>query len=304
MFLWSENFSNKIRAYNSMEIKKVTELSYFPGCSLKSTAQENNISLVHLMRHLGFKLVELDDWNCCGSSSAHSVNAKLAQDLATRNLSLVPPGRPLLVACPSCLLRLRTAHLHLKNDKIARASYEKLWKKPFDPDLKIIHFFEFLDGKAPPSFPAEKSQNLKGLKFAPYYGCMLSNPPDMNNEKKHHGLMENILTSHGAIPLNWSHTYRCCGTYLSVVRPDVTEPIVNEILRDAVEIGADCIVTACAMCQMNLDMRSTSKHKIPILHLSEVLALGLGLKKNEYLRWFSRHLVNPKQVFKSIGFFK
>jgi heterodisulfide reductase subunit B len=32
--------------------------------------------------------VELEDWNCCGSSSAHSVDYDLAFDLACRNLSL------------------------------------------------------------------------------------------------------------------------------------------------------------------------------------------------------------------------
>jgi len=287
-----------------MKNKNVTELSYFPGCSLKSTAHENNVSLDHLLRHLGFKLIELEDWNCCGSSSAHTVDAKLAQDLAARNLSLAPPGRPLLVACPSCLLRLRGAHLHLKNNKDARISYEDLWKKPFDPDLNILHFFEFLDGKAPPGFQEGKSQNLEGLKFVPYYGCMLSYPPSMRHQKTYHGLMEKILTPHGAIPLSWSHSCRCCGTYLSVARPDVVTPIVTEILTDAINSGADCIVTACAMCQMNLEIRCTSRLRIPIMHFSEVLALGMGLGKNEYTGWFSRHLVNPNPLFKAIGLFR
>ena len=81
-----------------MNKKKVIDLSYFPGCSLVSTATENNQSLLALFDRLGYNLIELDDWNCCGSSSAHSINSELAFDLATRNLSLAPPGRPLGVS--------------------------------------------------------------------------------------------------------------------------------------------------------------------------------------------------------------
>ncbi len=80
-----------------MEKQIMTELSYYPGCSLASTARENNESLIYLFKHLGFDLLELGDWNYCGSSSAHSVNTDIAFDLANRNLSLAPPGRPLLV---------------------------------------------------------------------------------------------------------------------------------------------------------------------------------------------------------------
>jgi heterodisulfide reductase subunit B len=128
-----------------MQTNAMTDLTYYPGCSLATTSKENNSSLIHLFKHLGYNLVELEDWNCCGSSSAHSVDSDLALDLACRNLSLAPPDRPLLVACPSCLLRLRGAFLHVKEDESMRRHYEQTWGKPFDANLEILHFFEFLD---------------------------------------------------------------------------------------------------------------------------------------------------------------
>ena len=106
------------------------------------TGRANNESLIYLFKHLGFELVELDDWNCCGSSSAHSVNGDIAFDLASRNLSLAPPGRPLLVACPSYLLRLRHAYLKLKTDPSAREHYEKTWGRAFDKILKLYIFLK------------------------------------------------------------------------------------------------------------------------------------------------------------------
>jgi len=286
-----------------MQKKNLINLSYYPGCSLATTARENNSSLIYLFRHLGYNLVELNDWNCCGSSSAHSVDSNLAFDLASRNLSLVPSDIPLLVACPSCLLRLRHAYLHLKNDGTARHRYEKTWGQPFDPKLEILHFFEFLDQIDLLSFSRDHALRLEGLKFVPYYGCMLARPPIMRHEKNYFGLMEKILSSLGATPQKWSYSSRCCGTFLTVARPEVVTPMVNEIILGAKMAAADCIVTACAMCHMNLEVRCTLKEKVPILHFSEIISLALGIGKSEYKGWFSRHLVDPKPLLKALDFF-
>ena len=286
-----------------MQYRKIRELSYYPGCSLATTARENNNSLIYLFRHLGFNLVELEDWNCCGSSSAHSIDSELAFDLASRNLSLAPLGRPLLVACPSCLLRLRHAYLHLKNDRNARKHYEQTWGKAFNPDLEILHFFEFLDQIDLLSFSKDHAKRLEDLKFVPYYGCMLARPPIMVHEKNYHGLMEKILTSLGAQPERWSFSSRCCGTFLTVARPEVVSPMVNEIIEGAKNAKADCIITACAMCHMNLEVRCTLKEKVPVLHFSEILSLALGIAKKEHKWWFARHLVDPKPFLKTLDLF-
>jgi heterodisulfide reductase subunit B len=284
-----------------MEGQKLTELSYFPGCSLASSARENKVSLDRLFRHLNYNLIELPDWNCCGSSSAHSIHPALAHDLVSRNLSLAPQGRPLMAACPSCLLRLRSTHLYLRNERSARSLYEEKWGKPFDPELKIVHFFDVLNQLDLKRFSVDRTQSLKGLKFVPYYGCMLARPPSLRDETNYHGLMERILCSLGATALGWSYTSRCCGTFLSVARPDIVVPMVNKIISGAIHAGASCVVTACAMCQLNLELRCTLDQTIPILHFSEVLALALGLSKDEHRDWFSRHLVDPTPLLRTMG---
>jgi heterodisulfide reductase subunit B len=74
---------------------------------------------------------------------------------------------------------------------------------------------------------------------------------------------------------------------------------VQEILASAVAAKADCIVTACAMCQLNLEIRNTSRIKVPIFHFSEILALALGA--DDYQEWFVRHLVDPRPLIKKIA---
>jgi len=283
-----------------MQNNQRIDLSYYPGCSLATTAKENNTSLIYLFQRLGYNLVELEDWNCCGSSSAHSVNKELAFDLACRNLSLGPADRPLLVACPSCLLRLRHAHLELIENRAARRRYEQKWGRPFNADLKILHFFEILDGLNLLEFSKGGQQSLNGLKFVTYYGCMLARPPVMKHEKNYHGLMEKILASLGATPLKWSYSSRCCGTFLTVARPDVVTPMVNEIIQGALQAEADCIVTACAMCHMNLEVRATLERKIPVLHFSEIISLALGPSKQAQKNWFARHLIDPRPLLKAV----
>lgn len=279
----------------------MTDLTYYPGCSLATTAKENNISLIYLFKHLGFNLIELEDWNCCGSSSAHSVDNELAFDLACRNLFLAPAARPLLVACPSCLLRLRHAHHKLTTDAGARAHFERKWGRSYDANLEIVHVFEVLDSLNLMEFSRQHAQRLAGLRFVTYYGCMLARPPALNHEKNYHGLMEKMLDSLGAIPLKWGYSSRCCGTFLTVARPEVVTPMVNEIIQGAVNARADCIVTACAMCHLNLEVRSTLKEPVPVLHFSEILSLALGLGgSDEHKSWFARHLVDPRPLFKTM----
>jgi heterodisulfide reductase subunit B len=61
---------------------------------------------------------------------------------------------------------------------------------------------------------------------------------------------------------------------------------MQEILGSAVAGKADCLVTACTMYQLNLEIRNTHKARIPIFHFSEILALALGA--DDYEEWFVR----------------
>ena len=209
------------------------------------------------------------------------------------------PERSLMIACPGCLLRLREVHLHLKHNESDRNIYEKKWGRPFDPQLNIIHFFELLDQMDLVALLRHQLPAFAQLKFVPYYGCMLAHPPSLRHKQNYHGLMEKTLAALGAVPLSWAYGSRCCGTFLSVSRPDIVTPIVNRIISNARDAGAECIITACAMCHLNLETRCNFKQAVPILHFSEVLALILGIGDHQY--WFARHLVDPVPLLKSKG---
>lgn len=280
-----------------MDISRLKEMTYFSGCSLATSAKENNQSLNKFCRQFDVNLMELEDWNCCGSSSAHIMDAGLALNLSARNLSLAPVGRPVLAPCPSCFLRLRHAHLHFKQDKEARYSYQKMFDRPFNPDLEIMNFFQLLEILSSAGVFKKRSKTLAGLKFAPYYGCMLTRPPAMRHERNFFGFIEKTLSSFGGIPVRWNNLSRCCGTFLSVTKPHIVTKSVNEIVKNAIDSKAECIITACAMCHLNLEIRCKLKQKIPVFHFSEILSLSVGI--NDHRGWFKRHIVDPGPLLRS-----
>jgi heterodisulfide reductase subunit B len=272
----------------------LVDISYFPGCSLETSAREANISLMESSRVLGLNLIELEDWNCCGSSSANILDEDLAFSLPVRNLSLASPDRPLMAMCPRCLYQLRAAHLKLKQDPEAHRAQERRWGRPISLDLEIIHFFEVLARLGPQRLQKCLAQPLNGLMAVPYYGCTTFRPPVLRLSQDYQGELGNILAALGAVPVEKALSYRCCGSFLSAARPDVVTPLVNEIMESAIAAGGECLVTACAMCQLNLEIRCTLEHQLPIFHFSEILALALGAR--DYEGWFARHLVDPRSL--------
>ncbi len=280
--------------------KNIQMYSFFPGCSLKTSASENLQSLLEVAEKIDLRLVEIDDWNCCGSSSVHSIDKDLALNLASRNLFRAPGNIPIVVACPSCHLRLKEALHTLQTDPVKRAEQEELWGRKFNVNLEVYQLFDVLDDLCVKGCFHEYKDSLKGLKFAPYYGCMLQKPAVLHDPSmSYQGLIEKVLTALGAEPVVWSHQSKCCGTFLSVAKPEAVTPAVNNIVEAAKRTGAECIVSSCSMCHLNIEIRCTLAEQIPALHLTEVMSVAMGTKS--YKKWFKKHLVDPVPLFKAKG---
>lgn len=275
------------------------DLAYFPGCSLATTATESNTSLKQSALVLGIKLIELEDWNCCGSSSAQTVKQDLSVGMGARILSLVPSGRPLVAMCPRCLYYLRRTQKDLSNEPETRQALEEHWGRAIPLDLQISHFLEVLVRYGLEPLKKKAPRSLKGLRFFPYYGCTVFRPGNMAQERYYEGEMENILEALGAEAVLAAFRHRCCGSFLSATDPDLVTPLVNQIVASGVNAGAHCVVTACAMCQLNLEIRCTSRTQIPVFHFSEILALALGAQ--DYENWFKRHLVDPRPLIQKLA---
>ncbi|MFC2000702.1 CoB--CoM heterodisulfide reductase iron-sulfur subunit B family protein, partial [Chloroflexota bacterium] len=212
-------------------------VSYYPGCSLDGTAREYSESLEAVSKRLGVELEELRDWNCCGASSAHVTNDKLAIALAARNLMIADSMRmDLVVPCAACYQRLKVAEKRLLSGK----SIDGISGK-YEGNLHIKNAAEFFWRDLGDEALREKVKRpLLGLNPVCYYGCLTARPPKVTDAESAENPMDmdHLLQSLGANVKPWSYKTDCCGGSLILTRPDIAKKLIQKLLDMAEEAGA------------------------------------------------------------------
>lgn len=273
------------------------KFAYYPGCTAISSAVEYHESVKETAQYLGIELEEIPNWNCCGASSGHMITDELALFLPGRNLILAEKmSLDMITICPSCLHRHKTAQKELKKYPNLKAKIAKDMESTLRLSKKIKHILEVLYcNVGVDSIQKKIKRSLKGLKAVIYYGCYLTRPPDMMafDDQENPTAMDKIMKILDVEVLDWSCKLDCCGASLSFNNPEMIRPLVNKIVSSAIEEGADAIITACHLCQSNLDIFQINRknsNKVPILFFSELTAFSLGSLQTK--RWLSRHMVN------------
>ncbi|HPD60614.1 MAG TPA: CoB--CoM heterodisulfide reductase iron-sulfur subunit B family protein [Thermodesulfobacteriota bacterium] len=278
-------------------------VSFFPGCSLEGTAREYGESIDAVSGFLGIKLEELPGWTCCGASAAHSINEFLSVRLPARNLLLAEKlNLDLVTPCAACFSRLKNAEKAL-----AKESTETDTSTPFRGEINVVHLLEFLSRENLIEIIKEQIKRpLSNLKLVSYYGCLLVRPPritDAKNWEDPHAL-DDLISLIGGEAIFWPYKTECCGGSLLLTNLDIARRLIGRILDMARETEAECIVTACPLCQANLDTRQEEigkakgvAYNLPIFYFTELLGLAFGLKNAQ--KWFRRHLVDPRPLLKT-----
>jgi heterodisulfide reductase subunit B len=281
------------------------EVSLYPGCSLEGLARAYNESIEAVSNTLGVGLRELDEWTCCGSSSAHVTNGKLAVALAARNLGIADKvGMDLVVPCAACYQRLKGAEKHMKQGKpVEGLSIE------YGGNFSIKTMPDFIwEDVGEKALKEKVKKPLKALNTVCYYGCLMVRPPQITDARNTEDPqeMDNVLRSVGAKVRNWSFKTDCCGGNLTLTRPDLQMKLAKRILDMAEEAGAGCIAVACPMCHENLDSkqkeisREAGKlYNVPIFYFTELMGLAFG--DPAVGKWLGRHTVDPRPLLRQRG---
>lgn len=279
--------------------------SYYPGCTLKSTAIEYGWSTEAVCEALGIELVEIEDWNCCGASSAHSLDHRLALALPTRDLMRAQALRAdIVMPCAACYGRMSAADHRMRTDPAWRKEMEAEFQTEYIGAARPRTLLDVLGNDlGPEALAAKVKRPLNGLRTVSYYGCLLIRPPDLTNrwdDPEHPTVMDRILRTLGAEPVPWAHTVECCGASLALDRADVVTVLSGRIAQGANDAGADCIVCACPLCQANLDSRQKGvSPKVPVMYITELMGLALDLPGRN--KWYAKHLVDPRPLLRSKG---
>lgn len=262
--------------------------SFYPGCSLDGSARDFRASVTAVSSALGLELRELEDWNCCGASSAHALDESLGISLPARNLVLAEEaGLDLVTPCAACYNRLAAAYHRLERRPDLRRRVEEDLGRPYRGSVRPRSLLEvFVSDVGLAALGERVKRPLKGLRAAAYYGCLLVRPAYLGLDDPENPLiLDDLLRALGAETVDWSHKTECCGGHLGVSRPEVSVRLSGNILEAAALAGAEAVVTACPMCQGNLEMRQEeiSRQKgrelrLPVYYFTDLVGLALGLE--------------------------
>jgi len=262
---------------------------YYPGCSLEGTAAEYDASTQAIMKALGAELTELEDWTCCGASAADATSYLLSMVLAARNLALaegMDGETDIMVPCSACYLNLRKVEDHVQQDAGLADKINEALKEEglaYSGGIKVRHFLDVVVNDFDPEAIGRMVKNkLEGQKIAIYYGCQALRPYATYDDPEQPRSLEPLIQALGAEVHPWTAGAKCCGAALMTTKKDAAMELTGGILKAAK--GADCIVTLCPMCEMNLEafQKPVSKAleedlEIPVLYLPQLLGAALGL---------------------------
>lgn len=273
-------------------------VAYYPGCVSKSTGKEMDLSTRAVCEALGIALQELEDWNCCGAT--HVPNELVTTGLAARNL--IQTDLPVMTSCAICYSNLRSAVQRMEDPAIRAKVNAVLTKKYTGADVR--HALEIIlealqknkDAIAVP---------LKDLKVAPYYGCLMTRPRGGIDKPEFPTILEKLIKLLEAEPLDFRLKTFCCGGPIFMPQEEAAEDVAYKILTEAKKAGAEVIVTLCPLCHLMLDAKQKSleirrgeKIGIPVLYVTQLVGIALGLGPDEL--GLNMNAVSPMPVVERI----
>ncbi|KJH73044.1 CoB--CoM heterodisulfide reductase iron-sulfur subunit B family protein [Aliterella atlantica] len=292
--------------------------AYFPGCVAQGACKELYQSTQALTQALGIELVELKKAACCGSGTYKEDSQLLEDTVNARNIALAESlNLPLLTHCSTCQGVIGHVDERLKQAQQQNPAYvtqvngflQKEGCSPYQGSTEVKHLlYALVADYGIEEIQRKVTKNLQGLKCAAFYGCYLlraqsSMPYDDPIRPE---AMENVFRAIGATPVYYRGRTQCCGWPLASYATTESFKMAGMHIQEALAEGADCMVTPCPLCHLNLDSRQPEVEKVigkqlklPVLHLSQLIALSLGIPPKQL--GLERHIVSTKPILEKLG---
>jgi len=289
----------------------MTDVAYYPGCSLHGTSREFDESLRAVAAELGIGLTEIADWNCCGASSGHTTDHLLGVALPARNLALAEAQGfgTVLAPCAACYNRLSAARLAIATEEGLADQMLDVLGHAFANRVEVHNAVELLRDASTTIeqkvLAALAPNPLEGVKLAAYYGCLLVRPFEVcgYDDPEQPTSMDDVIKACGADDVDWDMKVECCGGAFSVSRTASVLRLGRAIIDNARSHGAEAIIVACPLCHSNLDLRQKAmalrgEEPMPILFVTQMVGLALGLAPVDL--GLSRHFVDTAPLMERL----
>jgi succinate dehydrogenase / fumarate reductase cytochrome b subunit len=293
----------------------VRRVAYYKGCLAALSAKELDSATKALAPKVGLELVELESVTCCGAGDIHEAEPDFYLHLNARILSYASAtgSDTLLTVCNVCTLNLRQANWQLVGDEALRArvneNLEAVGVPAYERDVDVRHLlWELAEDSGYETLKLAAHKGLKGLRIAPFYGCQILRPsrvlgfedPDAPSS------LERIIEACGGEAVDYPAKLKCCGFPIIQAREETALGELVQPIEQAVEAGADAMVTPCPLCHLSLDAWQTKlkavsgrDFRMPILHLSQLIGVAAGVPESELK--FKRHVISVKPMLEKLN---
>ena len=278
--------------------------AYYPGCSLEATAREYDSSLRAVCRRLDMDIPEVEDWNCCGATTAATIDPLLGLALAARDLAATERlGLTMMTPCPACYKNLRKANAALAKDDGLRQQVNKtLGEKTLQGSPEVRHPLDIIVNDVGLD-NLQVDDPLKGFKAACYYGCLITRPKGGFDSPENPQSMDWLVSALGAEAVDFPYKTKCCGGGVFLPKPELALELTGRILGKAKAAGANCVAVGCPFCHLLLDMyqgkveaHSGVSYDLPILYFTQLMGLAMGLDEKEL--GLDRLAVSPQRLLR------
>jgi len=287
------------------------KVAYWPGCVSRGFTPELHGSMAKIAPLLDIELVELDRASCCGAGVIAEHNQELADTLNARTFALAQQtgNATMMNICSTCQGSQTECQERLDANAEYRAiinenlrdeglTYEKggtlnknlLWLVVEDIGLDEIR--------------SRVKRPLTDLKVGPFYGCYIVRPMDrlgIDADRPRDAYLGMLIDALGGTVIDYAGSHKCCGFPIITMNKEASLKQAGRHLGDAVDADADCLVTPCPLCHLNLDLQQPLAERLagrdlgmPVLHLPQLLGLAFGLEPKEL--GLNRHVVKPTSV--------
>jgi heterodisulfide reductase subunit B len=281
-------------------------IPYFPGCTLSTKAVAYDVSGRAVAAALDMPFEELPNWQCCGATFPLATDNTMALIAPTRMLTQAQEaGNHMTTLCAICYNVLRRTQVFLDRHPEALERINWFTEEPYEGKSRVTHFLELLRDELGWEALAQRvTRPLTGLKVAPYYGCLLLRPGNEIglDDPDEPTILHDCLAALGCEVVDFPYKVECCGSYLAVSKPELSEKLAQDIVASAQRHGAQVIATACPLCQFNLDypQRDANTGRVPVLYFTQLMAVALGL--DEAVWRLDEHYVDPAPLFATDAF--
>jgi succinate dehydrogenase / fumarate reductase cytochrome b subunit len=286
------------------------KVAYWPGCVSRGFTPELHGSMARIAPLLDLELVELDRAACCGAGVIAEHNQELADTLNARTFALAQQtdGQLLMNICSTCQGSMGECQERLDaNGEYRQAINENLREEGLRYEKGVVNknlAWVLVEEMGLHELRSRVKRPLSNLRVGPFYGCYIVRPRDrlgIDDEHPRDVYLHRIIEALGGTVIEYAGAYRCCGFPIITMNKEASLKQAGRHVGDAIDAEADCLVTPCPLCHLNLDMQQPLAAKVvgrelglPVLHLPQLLGLALGLEPKEL--GMGKHVVRPTSV--------